>query len=122
MKNENVSRSVMSDSEIPWTVAHWAPLSVEFSRQEYRSGLPFPSGPITSRQIDGETMEIVTDFIFLGSKIPADGDCSHEIKRCLLLGTKAMTNLESIFKNRHNFANKGPSSQSYGFSGSHVWM
>ena len=56
------------------------------------------SGPITSWQIDGETMEIMTDFIFLGSKITADGDCSHEIKRCLLLGRKAMTNLDSIFK------------------------
>ena len=56
------------------------------------------SGPITSWQIDGETMEAVTDFIFLGSKITADGDCSHEIKRCLLLGRKAMTNLDSILK------------------------
>ena len=59
-----------------------------------------PSGPITSWQIDGKTMEMVTDFIFLGSKITADGDCSHEIKRCLLLGRKAMTNLDSIFKSR----------------------
>ena len=58
------------------------------------------SGPITSRQTDGETMESVTDFIFLGSKITADGDCSHEIKRCLLLGRKVMTNLDSILKNR----------------------
>ena len=58
------------------------------------------SGPITSRQIDGETMETVTDFIFLGSKITADGDCSHEIKRCLLLGRKAMTNLDTVLKNR----------------------
>ena len=56
------------------------------------------SGPITSQQIDGETMETVTDFIFLGSKITADGDCSHEIKRCLLLGRKAMTKLDSILK------------------------
>ena len=56
------------------------------------------SGPITSRQLDGETVEIVSDFIFLGSKITADGDCSHEIKRCLLLGGKVMTNLDSIFK------------------------
>ena len=79
------------------------------------------SGPITSWQIDGETMEIVTDFIFLGSKITADGDCSHEIKRCLLLGRKVMTNLDSILKSR-DIADKGPSSQSYGFSGSHVWM
>ena len=58
------------------------------------------SGPVTSWQIDGETMETVTDFIFLGSKITADGDCSHEIKRCLLLGRKVMTNLDSIFKSR----------------------
>ena len=58
------------------------------------------SSPITSRQIDGETMETVTDFIFLGSKITADGDCSHEIKRRLLLGRKAMTNLDSILKSR----------------------
>ena len=58
------------------------------------------SGPITSQQIEGERMETVTDFIFLGSKITADGDCSHEIKRCLLLGRKAMTNLDSIFKSR----------------------
>ena len=81
------------------------------------------SGPITSYQIDGETVEIVADFIFLGSKITADGDCSHEIKRCLLLGRKAMTNLDSILKKQnHYFANKGLSSQSYGFSSSHVWM
>ena len=80
------------------------------------------SGPITSWEIDGETVETVADFIFLGSKITADGDCSHEIKRRLLLGRKVMTNLESIFKNRHYFANKGSSSQSYGFSCGHVWM
>ena len=80
------------------------------------------SGPITSWQIDGETMKIVTDFIFLDSKITADGDCSHEIKRHLLLGRKVMTNLDSILKNRHYSADKGLSSQSYGFSSSHVWM
>ena len=80
------------------------------------------SGPIISWQIDGETMETVRDFIFLGSKITADGDYSHEIKRRLLLGRKAMTNLDSILKSRHYFANKGPSSQSYGFSSGHVWM
>ena len=81
------------------------------------------SSPITSWQIDEETMETVRDFIFLGSKITADGDCSHEIKRCLLLGRKAMTNLDQhIQKQRHYFDNKGPSSQSYGFSSSHVWM
>ena len=81
------------------------------------------SGPISSCQIDGGKVEIVRDFIFLGSKITADGDCSHEIKRCLLLGRKAMTNLDSVLKKqRHYFANKGPYSQSYGFSSSHVWM
>ena len=80
------------------------------------------SGPITSWQIDGETVETVADFIFLGSKITADGDCSHEIKRHLLLGRKAMTNLESILKKqRYYFANKCPSSQSFGFSTSNVW-
>ena len=79
------------------------------------------SGSITSWQIDGKKMEIVTDFIFLGSKITAHGDCSLEIKRRLLLGRKVMTNLDSIFKSRH-FANKGPSSQGYGFSSSQVWM
>ena len=65
-------------------------------------------------------MEAVTDFIFLSSKITADGDCTCEIKRCLLLGRKAMTNLDSILKSRHYFAKKCPSSQSYGFSSSHV--
>ena len=80
------------------------------------------SGPITSWQIDGGTVETATDFIFLGSKITADGDCSHEIKRRLLLGRKAMTNLDSILKSRHYFADKGLSSQSYGFSSSHVHM
>ena len=81
------------------------------------------SGPVTSWQIDGETMATVTDFIFLGSKITADGDCSHEIKRHLLLGRKVMINLESILKSRDiTLSTKGPSSQSYGFSSSHVWM
>ena len=80
------------------------------------------SRPITSWQIDGETMETVTDFIILGSKITAESDCSHKIKRRLLLGRKAMTNLDCIKKQRHHFANKGPYSQSYGFSSSHVRM
>ena len=80
-------------------------------------------GPIISWQINREKMEILRDFIFLDSKIPADGACSHEIKRCLLLGRKAMIKLDSILKKqRHYFANKGPSIQSYGFSSSHVWM
>ena len=81
------------------------------------------SSPITSLQIDGEKMETVTDFCFLGSKITVDCDCINEIKRHLLLGRKAMTNLDSVFKKqRHYFANQGLSSQSYGFSSSHVWM
>ena len=78
------------------------------------------SGPITSLQIDGETMETVRNFIILGSNITADVDYSHEIKRHSLLGRKAMTNLDSILKSRHYFANKSPSSQSYGFSCSHI--
>ena len=78
------------------------------------------SGPITSREIDGETMETVRDFIFLHSKITADGDCSHEIKRRLLLGRKTMTNLDSMLKSR-DITDKGPSSHSYYFPSSHVW-
>ena len=81
------------------------------------------SSPITSWQIDEETVETVTEVIFLGSKITADGDCSRENKRCLLLGRKAMPNLDSILKKqRHYFANKGLSSQGCGFSSSHIWM
>ena len=81
------------------------------------------SDPITSWQIDGQTVETVADFILKGSKTTADGDCSHEIKRHLLLGRKVMTNLDSILKKqRHYFANKGPSSQGYGFFCGHVWM
>ena len=79
-------------------------------------------GSITSWQIDGETVETMADFIFWGSKITADGDFSHEIKRRLLLGRKVMTKLESILKSRHYFANKGLSSKGYGFSCGHVWM
>ena len=87
------------------------------------------SGPIISWEIDGETVKRVADFILGGSKITADGGCSCEIKRCLLLGRKVVTNLDSILKSRgkkkkqrHYFVNKVPSSQSYGFSSSHVWM
>ena len=77
------------------------------------------SCPITSWQIDGETVDTWADFIFWGSKITADGDCRHEIKRHLLLGRKLMTNLDSILK---RFVRKGPSSQGYGFSSGHVCM
>ena len=80
------------------------------------------SGPITSWEIDEETVETVSDFIFGGSKITIDGDCSHEIKRLLLLGGKAMTNPDSILKSRYYFADKGLSSQGYHLSNGHVWM
>ena len=112
-----------------WTVIHLQK-EVKFWFMPYRSTLKLniqktkimAYGPITSWQIDGETMETGTDFIFLGSKITADGDCSQEIKRPLLLGRKAMTNLDSILKSRYHVANKDPCSQSYGFSSSHACM
>ena len=105
-------------------------LSMKVKENSEKSGLKLniqktkimASGPIISWQIDGKTMETMRDFIFLGSKITADGDCSHEIKRCLLLGGKAMTNLKHIKKQRHHFAKKGLSIQSYGSSSSHIWM
>ena len=80
------------------------------------------SGPITPWQIDRETMETVTDFIFLGSKITGEGDCNHEIKRCFLLGRKPMTNLDNILKTRDITLPTKLCSQGYGFSNSHVWM
>ena len=81
------------------------------------------SRPTTSWETDGETVDTVSDFIFLGSKITADGDCSHEIKRHLLLGRKSYDQpRQHIKKQRHYFANKGPFSQGYGFSSGHVWM
>ena len=80
------------------------------------------SSLITSWQIDGETVEIVVDFISGGSKITADGDCSHESKKRLLLGRKVLTPRQHVKKQRHYFANKGLSSQGYDFSSSHVWM
>ena len=93
---------------------------LKFNIQETKIMAP---GPITSRQIDGETMETVSDFIFLGSKITAYGDCSHEMKRCLFLRRKSMTNLHSALKSRDmTLLKKGLSSQGYGFSSSHVWM
>ena len=80
------------------------------------------SSPITSWEIDGKTVETVSDFIFGGSKITADGDCSHEIKRRLLLGRKVMKPRQHTEKQRHYFVNKCPSNQGYGFSSGHVWM
>ena len=79
-------------------------------------------GSITSWQIDGETMKTVRDFIFLSSKITVDSDCSHEIKRCLLLGGKPMLKVDTKLKSRDLFANKGLYRQSYDFSSSHAWM
>ena len=80
------------------------------------------SGPITAWQIEGEKVEVVTDFLFLGSKITADHDYSHEIRRQLLLGRKAMTNLECVEKQRHYSADKGLYSQGYGLPSGHVWL
>ena len=80
------------------------------------------SGPITAWQIEGENVEVVIDFLLLGSKITADSDCSHELRRCLLFGRKAMTNLDSVLKNRHYSADSGLYSQGYGFLSGHVWM
>ena len=102
---------------------------MQVKEESQKAGLKFKiqktkimaSGPIISWQIDGEAVETVRDFILRGSKITADGDCSHEIKRRLLLGRKVMTNLDSILKSR-DITNKVPSSQSYGFSSSHAWM
>ena len=106
-------------------------LLMKVKKESEKAGLKFSiqkmkimaSGPITSQQIDGEKMETVTEFISLGAKITVDNDCSHEIKKCLLLGRKAMTNLDSLLKRRDiTLPTKGPSSQGYGFSSSHVWM
>ena len=95
-------------------------VSLKFNIQKTKT---MASGPITSWQRNGETMETGTDFLFLGSKITTDGDCSHEIKRWLLLGRKAMTKLDSILKSRDiTLPTKVRLSQSYGFSSSHVWM
>ena len=94
-------------------------VGLKFNIQKIKTSV---SGPIMSWQTNGEIMETGTDFIFLGSKITVDGDCSHEIKRHLLLGRKAMTNLGSILKCRHYFAYKHPHRRSYRFSNSHVWI
>ena len=105
-------------------------LLMKVKQQTEKVGLKFniqktkivASGPITSWQIDGETVATVSDFIFGALKITADDDCSHEIKRCLLLGRKVMTNLDSIFKSETLLCQQSPSSQGYGFSCGHVWM
>ena len=105
-------------------------LLMKVKQESEKSGLKFniqktkiiASSPITSWQIEGETMETVTGFLFLGSKITADGDCSHEIKDTCSMEEKYDQPRQHIKKQRHYFANKSPSRQSYGFSSSHVWM
>ena len=105
-------------------------LLMKVKEESEKAGLKFSiqktkimtSGPTTSWQIARKKVEMMTDFLSLGSKITVDGNCGYEIKRLLLLGKKVMTNLDSILKSRHYFANKGLYSQSYGFSSSHVWM
>ena len=105
-------------------------LLMKVKEESEKAGLKFSiqkttimtSGHITSWQIAGKKVETMTDFLSLGSKITVDGNCGHEIKRLFLLGKKVMTNLDTIKKQTHHFASKGPSSQSYGFSSSHVWM
>ena len=78
--------------------------------------------PITTWQIAGELVEVVTDFLFLGSKTTVDSDCSHEIRRTLLLGRKVMTNLDSVLKSRHYFVEKGLYNQNYGHPSGHIWL
>ena len=96
--------------------------SYGFSRSHVTSRKRLKESRGISNRVVNLTVETVADFIFLGSKITTDGDYNYEIKRGLLLGRKVMTNLDSILKSRHYFANKGSSSQGYGFSSSHVWM
>ena len=118
------------DDKLRKTLLKYSGAHTQENSQNLKAGLKLniqkakimASRPITLWQIDGGKVEIVKKFIFLGSKITVDSDCSHEIRRCLLLGRKAMTKLDSIFKSRHHFPDKGPSSQSYGFSSSRVWM
>ena len=131
LKAKSLSRVPLFLTQL--TVTYQAPLPMGFSRQEYWSGLPFPSpgdlpdpgikprsGLITSWQIEGKKMEVVTDFLFGGSKITADGDCSHGIIRHLLLGRKAMTNLYSVEKQRQYCVKKGPYSQGCGLPSGYI--
>ena len=119
--------SISSDIQLPPPL--WQKTKMKVKEEREKAGLKLSIqkmkiiafGPITSWQIDGETMETATDFSLGGSKIPVDGDCSHEIKRYLVLGRKAMTKLGSILNSR-DISDKGPSSQGYGISISHVWI
>ena len=110
-----------SQHHLPTRPRHFCQRSVTFFLHNSKTQIT-ASGPIASWQIDGEKMETMTDFIFLGSKITAASDCSQEIKRRLLLGRKTTTNLDNMLKKRQLFADKGPYSQSYGFPSSHVPM
>ena len=126
IKKTNTCKEIMAESE-----EELKSLLMKVKEETEKVGLKLniqkmkimASGPITSWEIDGETVETVSDFIFLGSKITADGDCSHEIKRCFLLGRKVMTNLHSIFKSRDiTLPTKIHLVKAFGFSCGHVWM
>ena len=112
---DNTTLMAESEEELKSLLEENEKVGVKFNIQKMKI---MASGPITSWEIDGETVKTVSDFILGGSQITADGDYSHEIKRCLLLGRKAMTSLDSMLKSR----DKGLSHQSYGFSSGHVWM
>ena len=123
-RNINNLRYVDDTSLMAGSEEELKSLLMKVNRESERVGLKLnikktkimASDPITAWQIEGEKVEVVTDFLFLGSKITADGDCSHEIRRQLLLGRKAMTNLDCVEKQRHYSANKGLYSQGYGLS------
>ena len=127
-RNINNLRYVDDTSLMAGSEEELKSLLMKVNRESERVGLKLnikktkimASDPITAWQIEGEKVEVVTDFLFLGSKITADGDCSHEIRRQLLLGRKAMTNLDCVEKQRHYSANKGLYSQGYGLPSGHV--
>ena len=127
-RNINNLRHVDDTSLMAGSEEELKSLLMKVNRESERVGLKLnikktkimASDPITAWQIEGEKVEAVTDFLFLGSKITADGDCSHEIRRQLLLGRKAMTNLDCVEKQRHYSANKGLYSQGYGLPSGHV--
>ena len=108
--------------KIPISEELWLGKYLGLLRKQIQKTKIMASSPITSWQIDGETVDTVADFIFLGSKITADGDCSHEIKRLTPWKESYDQSRQHIKKHRHYFVNKGPSSQGYGFSSGHVWM
>ena len=122
LQEKAVINTVTSEAGVPWSRVFIWNYSYDLKLNIQKTKI-MTSGPIISWQIDGETVETVTDFILGDSKITADDDCSHDIKWCLLLGRKAMTNIDSILKSRDiTLPTKAHLSQSYGFSSSHVWM